>query len=762
MHILTHHSPKPRPAQNSGLSRRGFLMSAGATAGITLSYGLFPASAKALASSGMISPSIFADIHPSGRITFHVTKSEMGQHVGTALAQIMVEEMGGDWSQVELKYVGFEPKYGLHVTGGSWSINWSFDMLARAGAASRIALIEAAAKMLGGSPADYTVKDSVISGNGTSITFGELAAAGVELRSFDEAELAELTLKPKSDYTLVGQAVDALDIPDKTRGAADYGIDAKIDGMVYATPAIAPVRYGAKVLRVDDSAAKEYEGYQRYVIVDDPLGTQTGWVMAVADSYWTAKLAAEALQIEYDAGPSANVSLSDIHAESARLIAEGTNGRLVVNDGDAQGALKAADIRHKATYTSSLNIHAPLEPMNATVEIKDGVYHIHTGNQFQTLAVGLVEALGIKPEQIKFHQYLLGGGFGRRLEGDYVVLACLTAREVGKPVKMIYSREADMMFDFSRPAATVEMEAGASAERIESWSSKSASSWPTARLAPAFLAPDLSDDEDAKYDTFAVNGADHWYTIPNQKVVLHLNELAQTVTPSGQLRSVGPGWQCFAVESFVDEMAAKMGADPLQLRLDMLDAAGKNAGDGATKNGPLRLAETLRLVADKSGYGSALPANTAIGIAAVPSQERQFATWTSCAARVSVDPSDGSFKVEKLTLAMDCGTVVNPAGVRAQISGSSLWGLSLATLEEAEFENGSFVAQNFDTYTPLRSEDVPQIDIHLIDTDFYPTGAGEPATTVVGPAVANAIFAAVGARVRSLPITPEKVLAALG
>lgn len=746
------------------MSRRGFLVRSSAltTAALTMGYAAFPDTAQAEAHGGaMISPNMFFDIHGDGRVVVHIAKAEMGQHVGTALAQTVAEELECGWENVDITYVGFDPRHGLHITGGSWSVNWTFDALSRAGAAGRMALIEMAAAELGGAVADYTAKDGVISGNGKSITYGDLAKLGADPRAFSEDEMKALALKPAANRGIVGQSVPALDIPSKVDGSGLYGIDQSVEGMVYATPAVPPVRYGAKVTAVDDSAAKAIPGYLQHVVIEDPLGTQTGWVMAVATGYWAAKQAAEALKIDYDLGANAEVSLEAIHAESLRLIETEADTRLVVNDGDAEAGIAGADKVMTADYMTAVNIHAPLEPMNALVEIKDGTYHIHAGNQFQTLLMGLVGALGVPPEKIVFRQALLGGGFGRRLDCDYVVMACHTAAAVGKPVKMIYSREADTLMDFTRPSACVRMTAGLKGTEIAGWKNSSASAWASARQAPAFMGPDLSGDEDKKYDGFAINGADHWYTMPNQKALLSLNQVAQSAMPPGHLRSVGPGWQFWAVESFLDEIAAETGEDPLALRLRLLDGAGKNAGEGITTGGAKRLAAVLQDVADRAGYGSAQPANSAIGLACVSSQERASASWTACAAHVTVDPDSGAVKVNKLTLGIDVGTAVNPDGVKAQLVGSALWGLSIAMHEDVGFENGAIQASNYDGMTPLRMWDLPEIDAKVIDVGAYPTGCGEPGTTVVAPAIGNAIARAVGARVRSLPITAAKVKAAM-
>lgn len=750
--------------QKPMMTRRGFLVRASATASaaLTMGYAMMPESAIAESHAGaMISPNMFFDIHADGRVVIHIAKAEMGQHVGTALAQTVVEELECGWDNVDITYVGFDPRHGLHITGGSWSVNWTFDALSRAGAAGRIALIEMAAAYLGGAPEDYTAKDGVITGNAKQITYGELAALGMKPRAFSEDDMKALKLKGNDARRVVGQSIPALDIPAKVDGTAIYGIDQSIDGMVYATPAVPPVRYGAKVTSVDDSAAKAVPGYLEHVVVEDPLGTQTGWVMAIATGYWAAKKAAEALKIEYDLGPNAGVSLADVHAENLRLIETEEDTRLILNDGDVAAGMAEAQSTMTADYTTGVNIHAPLEPMNALVEIKDGTYHIHAGNQFQTLLMGLVGALGVEPEKIVFRQALLGGGFGRRLDCDYVVMACHTAKAVGKPVKLIYSREADTLMDFTRPTATVRMVAGLKGDQITAWKNSSASAWASARQAPAFMGPDLSGDKEKTFDGFAINGADHWYTMANQQALLSLNQVAQNAMPPGHLRAVGPGWQFWAVESFLDEVAAQIGEDPLALRLRLLDGAGKNAGSGVTAGGAKRLAAVLKDVADRAGYGTEQPENTAIGIACVSSQERPSASWTACAANVTVDPQTGEVTVNKLTLGIDVGLAVNPDGVKAQLEGSALWGLSMALYEDIGFENGAIQADNFDGITPLRLFDTPELDAKVIDVGGYPTGCGEPGTTVVAPAIGNAIAKAVGARVRSLPITADKVKAAM-
>ena len=745
---------------DTSIGRRTFLVGAGASGlifGFAAHDGIRLADASTMKA---FAPNLWFSMDAAGKTVVRIDKAEMGQHVGTALAQILADELEVKWSDVSISHIGFDPKVGLHVTGGSWSVNWTFDRMSRAGAAGRIALIEAAAKKWGVPASQLSAKDSVISGpGGKTITYGELVKAGVPPKAFSKDEMKAIKLKAAGERRYIGKSLPALDVPGKTNGTAGFAIDVKLDGMVYATPATPPVRYGAKVKSVDDSAAKKIKGYMTHVVIEDPTGSQTGWVMAVANSYWTARKAALALKVDWDLGPNAKVSSKTINDESRRLIDNTANASTFLKEGDAEKAIASAKVKHEAIYTTTINIHAPLEPLNATVEIRDGVYHIYTGNQFQTLAMGLVPAaLGIKPDKVVLHQQFLGGGFGRRLEADYLIMAALTAKAVQKPVKMIYSREADTEFDFTRPMTTMRVTAGSDGKKITGWKHTAASSFATARMAPGFLGKDASGK---KFDPFQINGSDHWYTVPNQLVLTEMNKIAQAATPSGQLRSVAPAWTFWAVESMIDEMAHKMGVDPLALRLQMLDGKGKNAGKGATANGAKRLASVLQKVAAKAGYGKAMAKNSGIGLACVTSQERPSAAWTATAANVTVNPADGSFTVNRLTVGTDLGTLINPNAVEAQVQGATLWGLSLATLEEVEMKDGRLQASNFDTYTPCRMENAPDLDVILVETGQYPVGCGEPAVTSVAPAIANAIFAASGARVRSLPITAEKVKAAL-
>jgi isoquinoline 1-oxidoreductase len=345
-----------------------------------------------------------------------------------------------------------------------------------------------------------------------------------------------------------------------------------------------------------------------------------------------------------------------------------------------------------------------------------------------------------------------------------VVPAVYAAKAVGKPVKCIYTREDDMRMDFTRPLTYQHVRLGVDEKgRAIAMEHSVIGAWPTARWGiPAFLTPAV--DKKGVHDGFTVNGADYWYSVPNHTVLNFENKLAQAATPSGQLRSVAPGWTFWATESMWDEVAHATGIDPVELRLSMLDGLGDNAGKAGSQSqgGAKRLANVLRTAVGRAGYGAiTLPANEGIGVACVSSQERTSPTWTACVAHVAVDPASGEVKLKKLTLAMDVGTIVNPDGVRAQVEGSALWGASIALMEKATLKDGALDVNNFESYTPLRMSNVPELDISIIGNGEPAVGCGEPAVTVVAPAIANAVFNAVGARVRSLPISADAVKEAM-
>lgn len=756
----------PQAASRDGalvLTRRSFMIGSVA-GGLVMGFGVLSrvASAQEELAAGRFAPTVWFEMSPDGITTVNIAKAEMGQHVGSALARIVADELGVAWHDVRIRHVDSDPKWGYMITGGSWSVFTSFALLSGAGAAGRMVLQEKGAQLLGAVPGDCTVANSRVSCGDRSVTFAEILAAGGTDRVFTAEELEALPIKPASERTLIGLDIKALDIPAKTDGSARYGIDVELPGMVYVRPVLPPTRYGSEVLAVDDSAARSVRGYRGHQVLEDPSGVLQGWVVALADSQWGAIKAADALQVEWNPGPTATVSEADLLAEAERLAGLPDSGVLFVNEGDVAGARRAAARTLEATYRTGSVLHFALEPVNATVEQRDGTWHVHTGNQWQSLIIPvLARALEVEESHIVLHQYYLGGGFGRRLWGDYILPAALTAKAIGQPVKIVFTREDDARFDCIRSPSVCRLHASLDgAGRLTGIEHALAAGWPTAAMAPGFMGKGV--DGQGEFDPFSSNGADHWYTLPNHRVRSINNPLAQKTFLPGWLRAVGPGWINFGVECFMDEIAHATGQDPIEFRLALLDASGKNAGTAPSSvGGAARLANVLQRVREKSGWGGELGPDEGLGVATGYGQERTMPTWIGCVARVQVDRASGRVKVTDLWLDFDCGTVVHPDGARAQAEGSALWGLSMALHEGTVVENGQVAARNLDRYTPLRLADVPRMHIDFVESSEFPVGLGEPAVSVVGPAIANAIHAAVGVRLRDLPIRPEAVKAAL-
>ena len=734
-------------------TRRAFLISATST-GFSMAF-LSPRSVAAGNAAAPFEPTIWYEIDRDGIVTVNIIRAEMGQHVGTALARIVADELEVDWASVRLRYVDTDPKWGTMVTGGSWSVWQSFPYLSQACAAGRIALIDEGAKLLRVAKATCVARNGVVSGAGRSVRYSEIVRRGQLARSYTADEIKVMPIKAAADRRLIGLPASAIDIPAKTTGAARYGLDAQVPGMAYARPKLPPTRNGCKVIAIDDSAALGIPGYLKSMALDDPSGTVPGWVVVCADSFVAANRAADLVKVRWTSGPAANVSEADIQAHGLKLITDTAGGSLVVEDSGVDAAFTSAKSTLERDYTTATVLHFQLEPLNALALQKDGRWEIHTGNQWQSLILPtLAKALGVPEAQVVMRTYLIGGGFGRRLNGDYAVPAALAAKALGRPVKLVWTRADDALFDSPRSPSVQRLRMAFGADgKVTGMQHHATAGWPTQVMVPAFMPKGKNGEP---YDPFAISGADHWYTVGAQRVRAVSNDLANSSFRPGWLRSVGPGWTNWALESFMDEAARAADVDPLTFRLRLLGGSGKNGVGGA-----VRQAQVLQRAADKAGWGSKMPADTGLGIATTFGQERDMPTWCACVARVRVIRSSGVVKVEKLTVVIDAGTIVHPDGALAQVEGASLWGLSMALHEGTEFARGQVRDSNLDTYTPLRMRDVPPMDIEFIASTVPPTGLGEPATTVVGPAIGNAIFAAVGARLRHLPMRPADVLAAL-
>src|ERR1700722_742016 len=583
--------------ESADLSRRSFLVGS-AAAGLALGYSAVPGllgADQAFAATGNFDPSAWYSIAPDGIVTVTCGKADMGQHIASTMAQIIAEELGSSWKDMRVQLASNDPKFsdpvlGVQITGGSWSTMMNFDAMSRAGAAGRMALTEVAAAAMGVPAGELVVRESTITHPKTkkSMTFADIVKSGKATKTFTPDELKAIKLKSPDQYTMIGVSVPQLDIPSKTNGTAKYGIDVMLPGMVYGKVVTPPVRYGATVKSVDDSEAKKVPGFIKAVTLDDKTATTTGWVVAVANTYANARKAADALKITYDGGPNAKLSSDSLLTEARRLQGLDDSGLFFVKDGDTAAAFGTAAKVIEAEYTTNINIHAPLEPMNATAQLQGDIWHIYSGNQFATRSGAIAAgAAGVDPKYVVMHQMWLGGGFGRRLDADMMVPAVQAAKAVGKPVKVIYSRENDMTMDFSRPLTFQKVKAGLDGNgKLIALNHDVVSAWPTQRWGiPDFLSPSV--DKKGPLDAFTVNGADFFYSVPNHNVRAIKNEMAHNATPSGQLRSVAPGWTFWAVESMVDEIAHAIGKGPAQYLIDMLDGKGANAG------GAQRLRNTL-------------------------------------------------------------------------------------------------------------------------------------------------------------------------
>jgi isoquinoline 1-oxidoreductase subunit beta len=802
----------------SATSRREFLVRSAATAaGTFLSIGL-PALGSSTAPAQAMStftPSIWFTLTPDGKVTMHIVKAEMGQHIGTALAQVIAEELEVKWDDVRLdsplESVENFAIYGFAHTANSGSITTEFDRLSRAGAAGRMALIEAGAKVLGATETDCTASNSRVTDrvSGRSVSYGEIIQKVKIDRKFAYPEdFKAIKLKAPGTYNIIGKSIPTRDIPSKTNGQAKYGIDVFLPNMVYGALVIPRTRYGSKVKNIDDTGARKIPGFVKAVKVDDSTGKCTGWVVALAEKFPAAVKAAQALKVDVDPGPYGGVNTADLFAEYSQTIKNAAAGANWVLEGDVDKALGGAEKVLEMEYTTDMVCHATMEPLNATVQFVDGAWHVYTGTQGPSaarLALGayLSKVLGQKPEDIKIyvHESILGGAFGGKQTYDEILAAAYCAKEVSRPVKLIQTRESTFATSMPRTPSYHKLKAGLKNGQLVAMDHSICCGWMGSRSAGKKYGTDWLqlDSWDAKkedIDQWSIGGSDHWYDVENHRVRAFDSDRTTWAVQTGPLRSVSNSYNMFVVESFMDEVAHALNRDPLEFRLALLNGKGSirgipNAGyapgrssdyymdrlwislpwrddnswpmyESTTVGGALRLANCLRVAAGRAGWGAKkLPPNTGMGIAVSSAEERQSPTWVAGIAEVTVDPNSGRYKIDRLTIAMDAGTVINPLNAKAQIQGAALWGASQVMAERLTVKNGAFQQSNFHDYTPIRLADVPPIDVELIDSGHHPSGVGEPASTVVAPAVANAIYNAVGVRVRHMPITAEAVLAGL-
>jgi len=700
----------PRPT----LSRRGFILASVSAAG-GLAIGIRPSLAADPATE--VGPWVVID--PDETVTIRVARSEMGQGIWTALPMIVAEELECDWGRVRAEYASAnrnltEHVYGSMSTGGSQSVRTTHELLQQAGASARVRLIGAAARRWGVPEVACTAENGSVvhTATGRRLTYGALAREAADIHPAQEPPI-----KPPQQFRLCGTSVARLDSAAKSTGAAQFGIDVRLPGMLYAAVVLCTVP-GGTVKSFDAAKIVHRRGVQAVISVP-------GGVAVVADRYWRAKQAAASLPIEWDFGPGAGTSTEQFRAEYRAAL----DDPMVVarSDGDARAALTGAKVI-EALYDVPHLAHATMEPLNCTAHVQPDRVDVWLGTQAPEFALQLAaRAAGVEPGKVFVHNCFLGGGFGRRSMNDELIQAVIVAKAIGKPVKLIWSRETDMQHNRYRPMAALRcrgaLGADGSVTALHIQTAVGSIQRSLGRLPPA-----------ADMEPMAVSGlTDQAYAVNNLLVEAVLKN---TNVPVMFWRSVGYSQNTFVFESFIDELAHAAGQDPYQFRRKLL----------ADQPEWLRVLDTA---AEKAGWGTTLPNGKGRGIAIHISHD----TIVAEVAEVALS-SAGEVRVERVVAVADPGWVINPRLIQMQLEGGIIFGLTAALYGAITIKDGAVEQGNFDTYPMVRMADAPKIETYLtLSGGSRWGGIGEPGTPPVGPAVANAIFAITGKRIRSLPIS---------
>lgn len=725
------HDSKSVADDGATLSRRSFLASASAAGGaLVLSFHLPDANAAAAkrAAPAVFAPNAYVRIGADDSVTIVVALVEMGQGTFTSVPMLIAEELEVDLAKVKLEQAPPDekryghPLYGIQVTGGSGSMPGAWKVLRQTGATAKAMLRSAAAQTWQVGEGECVAANGAIRHvpTGRQLRYGALAAKAATLPVPKDAPL-----KSPADFRLVGRPVHRLDTPSKVNGTALFGIDAQVKGMKFAAVANCPV-IGGRFRSMDDRKARAVNGVRAVV-------SSEAAVAVIADHQGAAKKGLAALEVQWDEGPSADFS-SKLWGEQLAQALKGT-GLVTTREGDVDKAIAAGAQRLSAVYEVPPLAHAAMEPLNCTVHVTPGRCEIWAGTQAPARAQAMVaQALGLKPEQVTVHNFLLGGGFGRKLDVDYIVTAAQLARNVRYPVKLVFSREEDIQHDAYKPYFRDEM-AAALNERGElvAFSHRTAGSSVIGRYAPQWVANGLDAD--------AVDMAGSSYDIPNKYIEYVRHEPPKGLL-TGNWRGVGPTHQVFVVESFIDELAVLAKVDPVRFRERML-----------AKN-PNALA-ALRLAAAQAGWGEPLAAGRGRGVCVAEA----FGGHAVLVTDVSV-AKDGSLKIDRMVCAVNCGLPVNPDGVQAQVQGGLLFGLTAVLYGSITFERGRVLQSNFHDYQPLRISEVPQVQVHIVPSEQPPVGVGEIGTVVVAASVLNAVYAATGKRLRTFPIDTAQLKSA--
>jgi isoquinoline 1-oxidoreductase beta subunit len=708
--------------------RRGFLKVA-AAAGGSLMVGFWTLPGEALAATGTAAKgavpadlNAFIAIGADDSITLTMPKVEMGQGTYTSIPMLIAEELEVDMDKIVLRHAPADAKvygapFGDQFTGGSLTIRTMYEPMRQTGAAARMVLIQAAADQWQVAPDSCRAEhgEVVHTASGRRIKYGKLVDAAAKLPA-----PTKIALKDAKEFKLIGKPLKRLDAKGKTDGTAMFGIDAQVKGMKVAVVAASPV-IGGKLKSVNDAKARKLRGVRQVVKLDNA-------VAVVADNYWYAKQGLAALDIVWDEGKYAKLSTEDVR--DTMLAALKKPGKVARNDGDALKTIAADGKRIEATYLNPMLAHATMEPMNCTVHVKgDGTAEIWTGSQVPARARDdAAKVLGLAPEKVTLHNHLIGGGFGRRLYTDYVTQAAAIAKQVKAPVKLVWSREEDIQHCLFRGLYAHSVSASLDSNgKPVAFSHKIAGPSNLAAFAPGWLKDGLDIDNVEGSDIFS-------YDIPNMR-----SEYTQEdgPVPTAFWRGVGPTRNMTVLESFMDELALHAGQDPLAYRLSLLAKEP-------------RAANVLKVAAQKAGWGEKLPARSGRGIALM----RAWGTYLAQVVDVMVN-DDGEVAVKRVICAVDCGQVVNPDTVAAQIQSGINYGLTAGLFGVITVKDGRVEQSNFHDYRILRMSEAPKIEVEIVKSSEAPGGIGEPGTAGVGAALTNAVFAATGVRVREMPLRPE-------
>jgi isoquinoline 1-oxidoreductase beta subunit len=724
----------------TNFSRRNFLK-VSITAGGGLAIGFyFPGLVRqASAQARAFAPNIWVRISPDDTVTIMISALEMGQGVMTGLPMVLAEELDADWSKVKLEWVGADKRYGnpamrgAQATTASQSVRGLAQLLRQAGAAARLMLRTAAGQTWGVPENTLTTEKGTVihAASGRRARYGELVekAAAVPVPK-------DITLKDPKNFSLLGKSIPRVDIPEKVNGSAKFGMDVRLPDMLFARVLRCPTFKG-KIANFDASKTMAIPGVRHvFEIGSIPAGGAADSFMAstraeaegvavVADNFWAANQGVKALDVQWDDGPLARLTSEEIRRQMADACEK--PGAAARNQGDFDKAWATAAKKIDVVYEVPYLAHATMEPMNCVADVRQDGCDVWVSTQTQTFSQeAAMKITGLPAEKVKVHTMYVGGGFGRRGEGDFVAEAVEISKSVGRPVHVIWTREDDIQHDYYRPVTYLRYWAALDQSGMPTgWKARLVQSSLFARFDPHGL------DQMRGVDPISIGGiAAFAYNIPNARAEYVHHDPG---IPFGFWRAPGGSVSGFMTESFADELAVAAGKDPFEFRRGLL-------------GGAPRLKNVLELAAEKAGWAKPLPAGRFRGIAAVDS----IGSFVAQVAEVSIG-ADGAVRVHRVVSAVDCGWVINPDSVKAQIEGGTLFGLTAALYGEITIRNGQAVQSNFNNYPMLRMNEAPEVEVHIVPSTEAPGGIGEAATPVIAPAVANAIYAATGKRIRRLP-----------